>query len=103
MTISTASIAFIAVLGLLGIAVYGFLFSRNLLKMIITLQIMVKGAVIFLVLVGHLVGNIEVGQSMALTVIVADTIVAVIGMALSVQIRRHFGTIDTQSLTTLRR
>ena len=45
----------------------------------------------------------NLGQSLALTVVVADTIVAVIGLALAVQIRRHFGTLDIKALTTLRR
>jgi len=40
---------------------------------------------------------------MALTVIVADTVVAVVGLALAVQVRRHCGTLDIQALTTLRR
>jgi len=70
---------------------------------VVALQVLVKGAMIFIVLAGHLVGQIEIGQSMALTVIVADTIVAVIGLALAVQIRRHFGTLDVKALTTLRR
>jgi NADH:ubiquinone oxidoreductase subunit K len=40
---------------------------------------------------------------MALTVIVADTIVAVVGLALAVQVRRHFGTLDLKSLSMLKR
>jgi NADH:ubiquinone oxidoreductase subunit K len=36
-------------------------------------------------------------------VIVADTIVAVIGLALAVQVRKHFGTLDINILRTLRR
>ena len=103
MNLNAASIAFIAVIGLLGIGLYGILITRNLIKVVVALQVLVKGAMIFIVLAGHLVGQIEIGQSMALTVIVADTIVAVIGLALAVQIRRHFGTLDIKALTTLRR
>ena len=39
---------------------------------------------------------------MALTVIVADTIVAVIGMALAVQVRKHIGSLDIKALTKLK-
>jgi hydrogenase-4 membrane subunit HyfE len=35
-------------------------------------------------------------------VIVADTIVAVMGIALAVQIRRHVGTLDLRELSKLR-
>ena len=103
MNLNAASIAFIAVIGLLGIGLYGILITRTLIKVVVALHVLVKGAMIFIVLAGPLVGQIEIGQSMALTVIVADTIVAVIGLALAVQIRRHFGTLDVKALTTLRR
>jgi NADH:ubiquinone oxidoreductase subunit K len=48
-------------------------------------------------------GQAAVGESLALTVIVADTIVAVVGLALAVQVRRRFGTLDVKLLATLRR
>jgi NADH-quinone oxidoreductase subunit K len=40
---------------------------------------------------------------MALTVIVADTIVAVVGLALAVQVRKAVGSLDLKDLTSLRR
>jgi len=44
-----------------------------------------KGVLIALVLAGKMQGQVALGQSLALTVIVADTVVAVIGLALAVQ------------------
>jgi multisubunit Na+/H+ antiporter MnhC subunit len=96
-------IILIAVLALLGIGVYGLLAVRNLIKVIVALQILAKGAMLALVLAGTVNGQVNTGQSIALTVIVADTIVAVIGLSLAVQIRRHIGTLDLKALTTLRR
>ena len=103
MSISIPVVVVAAILGLLGIGLYGLLITRNLIKVVIALQIMVKGAMLALILAGRLAGQINLGQSMALTVIVADTIVAVIALALAVQVRRHFGTLDIQALSTLRR
>jgi len=103
MNISLPEAIFIAVLGLLGIGLYGVLISRNLIKVVIALQLLVKGAMLALVVAGRMNGQINLSQSMALTVIVADTIVAVIGLALAVQVRRHLGTLDVKSLTSLRR
>jgi NADH-quinone oxidoreductase subunit K len=96
-------IVLLAVFGLLGIGFYGILISRNLIKVVVALQILVKAAMIALVLAGRLAGNINLGQSLALTVIVADTIVAVVALALAVQVRRVVGTLDVRSLTELRR
>jgi NADH-quinone oxidoreductase subunit K len=100
---SISSAAFAVVLGLLGIGLYGLLISRNLIKVVVALQVLVKGAMVALLLAGRLSGQVQPGQSLALTVIVADTIVAVVALSLAVQIRKHFGTLDVAALTTLRR
>jgi NADH-quinone oxidoreductase subunit K len=55
-----------------------------------------------LVAAGSVSGQINLGQSLAITVIVADTVVAVIGIALGVQIRRHVGSLDVRDLSSLR-
>lgn len=93
----------IAVIGLLGIGLYALLITTNLIKVVVALQIMVKGAMIAMIAAGQAAGKPAVGESMALTVIVADTIVGVVAMALAVQVRRHFGTLDLKALSTLRR
>ncbi len=103
MNIDIGACVIILVVGLVGIGFYGLLISRNLIKVVVALQIMVKGAMIALVVAGNMTDEVNLGQSLAMTVIVADTIVAVIGLALAVQVRRHFGTLDLKALTTLRR
>ena len=94
--------ALIGVLGLLGIGLYALMISRNLIKLIIVLQIMVKAALLGLVVAGNVNSQINVSQSMAITVIVVDTVVAVIGLALAVQIRRQQGTLDVRQLSNLK-
>ena len=93
----------IAVLGLLAIGLYALLITRNLIKVVIALQIMVKGAMLAMIAAGQAAGKPVIGESLALTVIVADTIVAVVALALAVQVRRLFGTLDIKALSTLRR
>ncbi|MFZ1043646.1 MAG: NADH-quinone oxidoreductase subunit K [Anaerolineales bacterium] len=102
MSLSPFMIAFVGVIGLLGIGFYGLMVCRNLIKIVIALQIMVKAALLGLMAAGSLNGQINLSQSMALTVIVADTIVAVMGIALGVQIRRRVGTLDVRELSRLK-
>ena len=102
MSLSLFSSAFIGVIGLLGIGFYGLMICRNLIKIVIALQILVKAALLGLIAAGNLNGQINLSQSMALTVIVADTIVAVMGIALGVQIRRRIGTLDVHELSSLK-
>ena len=103
MSFSTEQIFLIVAALLAGIGLYGLLISRNLIKIVVALQIMTKGALLALVMAGSMRNQVNLGQSMALMVIIADTIVAVIGLALAVQVRKHVGTLDIKSLTTLRR
>lgn len=103
MNLSIYYIIAIAVIGLIAVGFYGLLVLRNLIKVFVALQIMVKGAMLALILAGVYNGDVNTGASMALTVIVADTIVAVVGLALATQVRRYFGTLDVKSLSTLRR
>jgi NADH-quinone oxidoreductase subunit K len=100
---TTAQVAIIGVLGLVGIGVYGLLITRNLIKVVIALQILAKGALLALITAGSVSGKINLGQSLAVVVIVVDTVVAVIGLALALQVKRRLGTLDVKELSTLKR
>jgi NADH-quinone oxidoreductase subunit K len=102
MSLSSMDIVLIGVLGLLGVGFYGLLICRNLIKIVIALQILVKAALLGLAMAGKASGQINLAQSLAITVIVADTVVAVVGMALAVQVRRQLGTLDVSELAKLR-
>lgn len=102
MEVNALSICLIGVLCLAGVGLYGLLVCRDLIKIVIILQILVKSAVLGLLVAGQISSRLSLGQSIAITVIVADTIVAVIGMALAVQVRRRLGTLDVKALSNLR-
>ena len=96
-------ITVIGVLGLIGIGLYGLLITRNLIKVVVALQVLVKGALLALVAAGTVSGKINLGQSLAVMVIVVDTVVAVIGLALALQVKRRMGTLDVKELSTLQK
>lgn len=100
--LSPLKIALVGVLGLFGVGLYGLLVTRNLIKIVVVLQILGKGAVLALIMAGKVCGRIDLGQSLAVTVILVDTLVAVIGLALAVQVRQHCGTLDLKYLSSLR-
>ena len=96
-------IVIIAILSLAGVGFYCLLATRNMIKVIVGLQLIIKGVALAFVLGGNLTGQVNLGQTLGLTVIVADTIVAVIGLAMAVQVRHRLGTLDTKALSTLKR
>ena len=102
MTLNPLDAVLLGVVLLLMVGFYGLLITRNLIKIVLVLQILVKAVVIALVLAGKSSGNLGLGQSLAATVIVADTIVAVVALALAVQVRRRVGTLDLAKISSLR-
>ncbi len=102
MTLNPLNAVLFGVVLLLVVGFYGLLITRNLIKIVLVLQILVKAVVIALVLAGKSSGNLGLGQSLAATVIVADTVVAVVALALAVQVRRRVGTLDLAKISTLR-
>jgi|SRR5581483_9893145 len=88
--------------GLVGIGLYGLLVGRNLIKLFVALQLAGKGAVLALVVAGRASGAPALGESLALTVIVADTVAAAVGLALAVQVKRRLGTLDVRALARAR-
>ena len=102
MILTPFNVILLGVIGLLGVGFYGLLITRNLIKVVMVLQILIKAVLLAFVLAGKSGGNPGLGQSAAATVLVADTIVAVVGLALAVQVRRRFGTLDVPRISTLK-
>jgi NADH:ubiquinone oxidoreductase subunit K len=97
------TIVIAAVVGLVAIGIYGLLILRNLIKIVVALQVFAKGTILIMVAAGGMAGKPAIGQSLAITVLVADTAIAVVALALAIQIRRWCGTLDTRVISTLRR
>jgi NADH:ubiquinone oxidoreductase subunit K len=98
-----SAIGLVAVLALLALGLYGLLVIRNLIKLVIVLQILAKAGTLAIIVAGSAAGQINLGQSLAVTVIVVDTIVAVVCLALAVQVHRRWGTLDVKRLSALKR
>jgi NADH:ubiquinone oxidoreductase subunit K len=97
------TVVIVAVVGLVAIGIYGLLILRNLIKIVVALQVFAKGTILIMVAAGGMAGKPAIGQSLAITVLVADTVIAVVALALAIQVRRWCGTLDTRVISTLRR
>ena len=103
MSFSFLDMVILGVLCLFGIGIYALLTMRNLIRIIVALQLLVKSVILLVILAGNITSQMALAQSMAATVIVADTIVAVLGMALAVQIKRKTNSLDIKDIASLRR
>lgn len=98
---STTLMVFVCAWLLLSSGFYGLMVARNLLKILVALQLMVKGAAVMLVVAGKLNGQLALGQSLAITLVVADTMAVVIGLALVVQVKARTGTLQIDEVINL--
>jgi multisubunit Na+/H+ antiporter MnhC subunit len=97
------TVVLVVVFGLVALGLYGLLIIRNLIKIVVALQVFAKGTILLMVAAGAVSGKPAIGQSLAITVIVADTVVTVVALALAIQVRRWCGTLDTRVISKLRR
>ncbi|MBI5929220.1 MAG: NADH-quinone oxidoreductase subunit K [Chloroflexi bacterium] len=103
MTHSEAELAFIGVFVLFGVGLYGLLLTHHLIKLVVALQVIGKAVIIAFAVAGEMSQRVELSQSLIITIIVADTMVAVISLALVIQIKQRLGTLDVAALSSLRR
>jgi NADH-quinone oxidoreductase subunit K len=96
--LSPSDAGLIAAVALIAGGLYGLLILRNLVKLIVALQLASKGVIIALILAGNASGSLMLAQSLAATFILIDTLVAVIGLALAVQLHRSYDTLDVKML-----
>ena len=92
----------VAVAALLAIGVYCLISRRNLIQLIIGLEIIAKAATLSFVLAGYVQGNEQIAQSIAITIILIEAITTAIVLSLIVAAYRHTGTLDVDILRRLR-
>ena len=103
MPLNPITVISFGVIVMFGIGIYGLLVVRNLIKIVIVLQLLVKTAMLALIAASAHTDQLALGQSLAVTVLAADTVVAVIGLALAIQVKQRIGTLDLAQLSSLRK
>jgi NADH:ubiquinone oxidoreductase subunit K len=85
---------------LLAIGIYGLLFKRHLLKIVISIELIATAASMNFVLLAPLL-NRELGQAFLIIAFATDTSVTAIVLSLLVTISKKYGTFDIRKLTKL--
>ena len=101
MALNTGAAVLVAGIIIAGLGLLGVLTTRHLLRVLIALQLLAKGALLAVLAAGHLAGHMDVAQALMISVIVADTVVVTAGLALAVRVWRQLGTLDLAALSTL--
>jgi NADH:ubiquinone oxidoreductase subunit K len=87
---------------LIMLGLYCLLSMRNLIKLLIGIEIIAKGVLLALISASYAHGVILTGQSLAITFIVVEVSVVAVALALVINLFRHTGSLDVKKLTKLK-
>ena len=104
------SIAFLAVVALMTLGLWGVVFKRNLIKLVMGVSIMGSGVNLFLITLGYRESGVApiftnapklnmvlpTPQALTLTSIVINLAIVALMLSFVIFIYRHYGTLDTR-------
>ena len=79
-------------------AIYCLLRSRNLIRIIIAVEILMKAVTLLLVFAGYLANNVALTQAFVITMIVIEAVVAVVAVGLIINLQNKNNSLDARHL-----
>lgn len=76
--------------------------TRNLIRVLIGMELMTKGATLILAAAGYLTGNTGVSQALIITLIVVEVVVIAVAAGIVIGWYRKTGSLDTSAMNSLR-
>jgi NADH-quinone oxidoreductase subunit K len=83
---------------LFSIGVYCLLFSFNLIRALIGVEIMIKAATLLIIAVGQATGHAALTQAMVITLIVIEAVVMTVAIGVVLGIHRHTNALDIRKM-----
>lgn len=109
-TISHLSAEMIRMFSLFGIGVvlvmlagfYCLLASKNLIRLLIGLEVLTKSVTLLIIMAGQASGNNALGQSLAITLIIIEVAVIVVAVGVVLCIHRNNRSVDARLLRNIK-
>jgi NADH:ubiquinone oxidoreductase subunit K len=102
-TLIAQLLPFWVVIGLLLVCgLYLTLVTRNLLRLLMGIEMLSKGATLLLVVVGKATGRVDLAQSFVVTLVVVEVVVVAVAAGVVFAVWRRFGSLDTSVLKTMK-
>ncbi|MBU4198900.1 MAG: NADH-quinone oxidoreductase subunit K [Verrucomicrobia bacterium] len=98
--IFATSIIFIILLSVT--ALYCMLVSRNLIRILIGLELLIKAVTLLIALTGYLTGRMALAQTFIITLIVIEVVVIAIAAGIVIGAHRHNQSLDVRTLRNLK-
>lgn len=93
----------IAVIIMLFIAgLYCILVTRNLMRVLIGLELLTKAVTLLLIVAGYITGRGALAQAVVITLIVIEVVVIAVMAGVILSIYRHTGSLDAENIKSLK-
>ena len=91
---------FVAMLFVCGF--YCIMVTRNMIRAIIGIELLFKAVTLLIILVGYVTGRTALAQSLAITIIVIEVVIAATAAGIALWVFRHTDSIDVRSINNLK-
>jgi len=81
---------------------YSLLVSRNLIRVLIAVEILTKAATLMIIIAGNLTGQTGLAQAFVITLIIIEVVVIAVAAGIVIGIFRHNDTLDTRQIKNLK-
>ena len=92
----------IAALMLMVIGLYGIVVTRNLLHILLSVEILTKAVTLLMIGAGYFTGNMAAAQAYVITIIVIEVMILVVATGIVYGVHKNNGTLDTNQLNNLK-
>ena len=89
---------FTVVVLLYVIGFYYLVTTRNLIRILIALEVLTKGVTLTLILAGKMTGQIATAQSMVITLIIIEVVILAVAAGIIIGVVRHTGSLDVRKI-----
>lgn len=92
------STIFLIVVLLYIIGFYYLITTKNLIRILIALEVLTKGLTLTLIYVGHLTGQMATAQSMVITLIIIEVVILAVAAGIIINIFNHTDSLDVREI-----
>ena len=98
---NTTAILLAVAAGLFAVGLAGLIGRTHLIRMVIGLEFLGKGASLVLITAGYAAGDTGISQAVVFTLIAIEAVVAAVALALVILVKRTTGSLDSSMVTTI--
>ena len=92
----------IAAAMLLAIGIYCLIVTKNLIRVILAIEILTKAATLLMIGAGYVNGRMDAAQSYVITIIVIEVVLLIISVGILYSIYKKTGTISVDEISNLK-